>query len=132
MSESTRHSTAAQVNFGRGPRGGPGSRFAQPMEKPKNAGHALKRLTAYLQTEKKLMLGLFLSVVLVTLTSLAAPALQGDGIDRIHGSHYELHLQYRFCDRGGLRRVFCLEGYDLGGCHIGLYHLRKAVFKADQ
>lgn len=83
MSESTRHSTAAQVNFGRGPRGGPGSRFAQPMEKPKNAGHTLKRLTAYLQTEKKLMLGLFLSVVLVTLTSLAAPALQGDGIDRI-------------------------------------------------
>lgn len=83
MSESTRHSAAAQVNFGRGPRGGPGPRFAQPVEKPKNAGHTLKRLTAYLQTEKKLMLGLFLSVVLVTLTSLAAPALQGDGIDRI-------------------------------------------------
>lgn len=83
MSESTRHSTAAQVNFGRGPRGGPGPRFAQPVEKPKNAGHTLKRLAAYLQTEKKLMLGLFLSVVLVTLTSLAAPALQGDGIDRI-------------------------------------------------
>ncbi len=83
MSESTRHSTAAQVNFGRGPRDGPGPRFAQPVEKPKNAGHTLKRLTAYLQTEKKLMLGLFLSVVLVTLTSLAAPALQGDGIDRI-------------------------------------------------
>lgn len=83
MSGSTQRSDAPQVNFGRGPRGGPGARFGQQVEKPKNAGHTLKRLAAYLETEKKLMLGLFLSVVMVTLTSLAAPALQGDGIDRI-------------------------------------------------
>ncbi len=43
----------------------------------------MKRLVRYLAAEKGLMLILFLAVILVTLTSLAAPALQGEGIDVI-------------------------------------------------
>ena len=74
---------APTVNFNGKRRGGPSAAFAQPVEKAKDASHTMKRLAAYLRAEKLLLLGLLFCVILVTLTALAAPALQGDGIDLI-------------------------------------------------
>lgn len=75
--------TAPTVNFNGRRRGGPGASFAQPVEKAKNSSQTLKRLLVYLRTEKLLLAGLLFCVIFVTLTALAAPALQGDGIDLI-------------------------------------------------
>ncbi|MCM1099830.1 MAG: ABC transporter ATP-binding protein/permease [Clostridium sp.] len=75
------------VNFG-GRRRGPGS-MGQEVEKPKDARHTLIRLTHYLGAEKLLLLILLCSVILVTLTALAAPALQGEGIDLILAREWE-------------------------------------------
>lgn len=69
------------VNFG-GRKRGPGN-MGQAVEKPKNTSHTLRRLIRYLGGEKTLLLILLGAVILVTVTSLAAPALQGDGIDLI-------------------------------------------------
>lgn len=69
------------VNFG-GRRRGPGS-MGQVVEKPKDASRTLLRLTQYLGGEKLLLLILLASVIMITVTSLAAPALQGRGIDNI-------------------------------------------------
>ena len=63
-------------------RGGPPGRFGQP-QKAKNKGDALKRLVAYFGKEKKLMIGVVLVVILITLGSLVAPSLQGNSIDMI-------------------------------------------------
>jgi len=68
---------------GGGPgRGGPPGRFGQP-QKAKNKGDALKRLVAYFGKEKKLMIGVVLVVILITIGSLIAPSLQGQSIDMI-------------------------------------------------
>ena len=69
------------INFGgrRRVRDGMG----QVREKPKDASRTLLRLTKYLGAERMLLLVLLASVVMVTLTALAAPALQGRGIDLI-------------------------------------------------
>lgn len=73
--------SAPTINFG-GRRRGPQA-MGQAVEKPKDASHTLRRLTRYLGSEKALLLLLLAAVILVTLTALAAPALQGEGIDRI-------------------------------------------------
>lgn len=64
-------------------RGGPGRNMGQVIEKPKEAKRTLSRLLGYFSNEKKLLILLITSVMIVTLTSLAAPALQGRGIDMI-------------------------------------------------
>ncbi len=75
-----------QLNFsGRRRPGGMG----QAVEKPKDTSGTLKRLLKYLGREKKLLFALFVSVIAVTLTSLASPALQGEGIDRILGREWD-------------------------------------------
>ena len=72
---------APSVNFG-GRRRMSGS-MGQAVEKPKDTSHTLRRLVQYLGNEKALLLVLLAAVILVTLTALAAPALQGHGIDYI-------------------------------------------------
>lgn len=89
MSEQIQQSKSGQqnitstpsVNFG-GRRRGPGS-MGQVVEKPKDASRTLMRLAQYLGSEKLLLLILLVSVIMITITSLAAPALQGRGIDNI-------------------------------------------------
>lgn len=85
-SQEFKRSTPA-VNFG-GRRRGPGA-MGQAVEKPKDASHTLSRLTRYLGSEKLLLLLLLASVVTVTVTSLAAPALQGTGVDLILGRRWD-------------------------------------------
>ena len=70
-----------QVSFGR--KGGPGGNMGQAVEKPKKARETLLRLLRYFGESKYLLLALIAAVLLVTLASLAAPALQGAAIDRI-------------------------------------------------
>ena len=72
--------TTQQIPFRRG---GPGRNMGQAIEKPKEAKRTLSRLLGYFGNEKKLLFLLIISVLIVTLTSLAAPALQGKGIDLI-------------------------------------------------
>lgn len=64
-------------------RGGPGRNMGHAVEKPKEAKRTLSRLIGYFEKEKKLLVLLIIAVLIVTLTSLAAPALQGKGIDLI-------------------------------------------------
>jgi len=66
--------------------GGPGPRGphgAMIKEKPKNAGKTIKRLIAYIGKSKFIVISLIAIVILVTLLSLAAPALQKNAIDAI-------------------------------------------------
>nr|HPR76609.1 ABC transporter transmembrane domain-containing protein [Oscillospiraceae bacterium] len=70
-----------QMEFG--PRGGPGRNMGQTIEKPKAVQKTISRLLKYFENEKKLLWLLVISVVAATLASLAAPAMQGDAIDRI-------------------------------------------------
>ena len=71
------------------PTGGPGSRAGGPMgsrataEKPKNTARTLGRLLRYIGKSKALVILLVLIMVIVTLTDLAGPALQGLAIDTI-------------------------------------------------
>ncbi len=57
--------------------------MGQEVETPNNAGQTLRRLARYLLRSRNLLIGLFCAVIAVTLTSLAAPALQGEVIDCI-------------------------------------------------
>lgn len=75
------YNNTPSVNFG-GRRRGPGS-MGQVVEKPKDASRTMLRLAQYLGGEKLLLLILLAAVIMITLTSLAAPALQGRGIDNI-------------------------------------------------
>lgn len=68
-----------QLHFGR--RGGSRG-IGQVIERPKDSKRTLSRLVGYFKM-KKLLILLITSVLTVTITSLAAPALQGDGIDLI-------------------------------------------------
>ena len=69
--------------------GGPGGRGGGPMgsrataEKPKNAGRTLGRLLKYIGKSKALIILLIFIMVIVTVTDLAGPALQGLAIDTI-------------------------------------------------
>lgn len=80
-------STQTTVNF-RG-RKGIAKGFEQEVEKPKNAGIAIKRLFKYLGREKLALVSLLGAVVFVTVTSLMAPSLQGRGIDIILGKDWD-------------------------------------------
>ncbi|MCD8328828.1 MAG: ABC transporter ATP-binding protein/permease [Ruminococcus sp.] len=60
-----------------------GPPMSQEVEKSKDAGKTLRRLAKYLLKSKYLFLGVFVAVVLVTITSLISPAIQGEVIDCI-------------------------------------------------
>ena len=57
------------------------STMGQAVEKPEDTQGTLKRLLSYFVQTKGLFLGLMGTVLLVTITSLASPALQGQVID---------------------------------------------------
>ncbi len=61
----------------------PGVQMGQEIEKPKNAWETLSRLCKYLVQSLSLFVGLIAAVIAVTISSLAAPALQGMVIDTI-------------------------------------------------
>ena len=71
------------------PMGGPGGRGGGPMgarvnkEKPKNIKKTLLRLLSYIGKSKMLVIALIVIMVVVTLTDLAGPAMQGAAIDTI-------------------------------------------------
>ncbi len=57
--------------------------MGQEVENARNVGQTLKRLLMYLTKEKKLLVGLLIAVLAVTVATLVAPALQGEVIDTI-------------------------------------------------
>ncbi len=67
------------------PQGGPGGGRGPNInkEKPKNTGRTLKRLLGYIGKSKLLVILLILIMVIVTVSDLAGPALQGAAIDTI-------------------------------------------------
>ncbi len=71
------------------PMGGPGGRGGGPMgarvnkEKPKNLKKTLLRILSYIGKSKMLVVALIAIMVVVTLTDLAGPAMQGAAIDTI-------------------------------------------------
>ncbi|MBQ2824478.1 MAG: ABC transporter ATP-binding protein [Oscillospiraceae bacterium] len=64
-----------------GNRRGPGP--VMNVEKPKNAGAALKRLMKYIGSSGKLFVGLIFIMVVITVLGLMAPSLQRSAIDAI-------------------------------------------------
>ncbi len=77
------------VAFGRRPGGGPPGRGG-PVEKPKEAQKTLRRLIRYFSHVKPLLFSLLFAVVMVTLSSLIAPALQGKAIDAIKDQEWSM------------------------------------------
>ena len=68
------------------PMGGPGGGRGGPrvnVEKPKNMGKTLGRLLKYIGKSKMLVICLIVIMVIVTITDLAGPAMQGAAIDTI-------------------------------------------------
>ena len=61
----------------------PSRGMGQKVEHAENIGGTLTRLMQYFKHAKRLLTMLLISVVFVTLTGLAAPALQGEAIDAI-------------------------------------------------
>ncbi len=76
-----KRAVAQTVNFRPG-RGGPGRGPAE-IEKAENVKGTARRMLQYFSGARKQLAGLILSVVAVTLLSLAAPAMQGSAIDSI-------------------------------------------------
>ncbi len=81
--------------MGGGPGGGRGPMNARlHAEKPKNLGKTLGRLLKYIGKSKMLLVFLVLIMVIVTVTDLAGPALQGAAIDTVKitagGVHVDL------------------------------------------
>lgn len=70
------------INF-RGRPGGPGRGMGQTVEHAANVKETLMRLLQYFRHTGKLLPLLLGAVICVTLAGLAAPALQGNGIDAI-------------------------------------------------
>ena len=79
---------------GRGPGrpGGPGTE----IEKADNIKSTASRLLRYFSGAKKMLSGLIVSVVAVTLLSLAAPAMQGSAIDSIKAHDWPLLYRCAF------------------------------------
>ena len=75
--------TPQTVNFRGRPGGGPGRGMAQTVEHASDAKGTLGRLLQYFRQASKLLIGLLIAVVCVTLAGLAAPSLQGSAIDAI-------------------------------------------------
>lgn len=80
--DSLKPDPAAAVNF-RGKPGGNGRGMAQTVEHAADSRGTLGRLLQYFRQAEKLLVLLLAAVVCVTLTGLAAPALQGSAIDSI-------------------------------------------------
>lgn len=78
--QEVRAGAPTQVNMRRGP-----GRSTAAVEHAHDAKGTLKRLIRYFRNARGLMIALLASVCAVTLTSLWAPGLQGDGIDLISG-----------------------------------------------
>lgn len=106
-----------------GPGFGPGGRRGGPpgmgeVEKPKETKKTLSRLVRYFAAEKKLLILLVISVGAVTLTSLAAPSIQGDAIDAI--------------TNGEFSQLYILLGLLLGAYLIGtLFTLFQTLLSAN-
>lgn len=79
---SVKPNSPPRVNF-RGRPGGPGRGMGQAVEHATDVKGTLSRLLQYFRQAKKLLLLLLGAVVCVTLAGLAAPSLQGSGIDAI-------------------------------------------------
>ncbi len=70
-------------------RGRPGPNMGHPVEKPKQARQTISRLIRYFKAEKKLLDFLITAVLMTTITSLLAPAMQGSTIDIIIQGKWE-------------------------------------------
>ena len=77
------------VRFGGRPGGGPHA-MAREIEKPKNMKNILGRLMSYFSAEKKILLMLFICVVVVSLSTLAGPSMQGKAIDLIFDKEFDV------------------------------------------
>lgn len=75
---------------GPGSRGGPGARVN--AEKPKNALRTLKRLLGYIGKSRALVIALIVIMVIVTVSDLLGPAMQGAAIDTISISNGEIRV----------------------------------------
>ncbi|MCH5324264.1 MAG: ABC transporter ATP-binding protein [Eubacterium sp.] len=75
-------------------RGGPPphARMGMPTEKPKNAGATIKRIMTYIGKSKYLLFALLGIMLIITLTNLVAPFLQGQAIDCITISDNRLNI----------------------------------------
>lgn len=78
----TKSNNPPTINF-RGRPGGPGRNMGQTVEHATDAKGTLIRLIQYFRNTGKLLPLLLVAVVCVTLAGLAAPSLQGSGIDAI-------------------------------------------------
>lgn len=83
-----KQNTPPRVNF-RGRPGGPGRGMGQAVEHASDVKGTLSRLLQYFRQAKKLLLLLLGAVVCVTLAGLAAPSLQGSGIDAIKEKQWD-------------------------------------------
>lgn len=85
---SAKPNTPPNVNF-RGRPGGPGRGMGQAVEHATDVKGTLSRLLQYFRQAKKLLLVLLGAVICVTLAGLAAPSLQGSGIDFIKDRQWD-------------------------------------------
>ncbi len=70
------------------PQHGP-MRMAQTIEKPKDVRKTISRLSKYFKNESKLFAALIFTVVVLTLASLAIPAIQGTAIDAVKDAKWQ-------------------------------------------
>ncbi len=86
-----KQAVAQTVSFRPGRAGPPGpGRGPAEIEKADNFKGTMSRLLRYFSSSKKQLVGLIVSVVAVTLLSLAAPAMQGSAIDSIKAHDWPL------------------------------------------
>ncbi|MBE6689431.1 MAG: ABC transporter ATP-binding protein [Ruminococcaceae bacterium] len=113
----------------RGP--GPGA-MGRAVERPRDAGKTIRRLLSYFKTEAKLLLPLIIAVILVTLTSLIAPALQGQAIDSIDlGGWEQLYVILAVLLIVYALNVLCTLGQTLLSAHLSqriVRHMRHDLF----
>lgn len=76
-----KHTPPVDVFRPGGKGGPPHERMGMPNEKPKNLKATTKRLIGFIGKSKYILIGLIAVMLIVTLLSLAAPALQGVAID---------------------------------------------------
>ncbi|MBQ5335726.1 MAG: ABC transporter ATP-binding protein [Oscillospiraceae bacterium] len=74
-----------QQGFGRR-----GARFGAPVEKPQNAGAALRRLLSYFRAERRFVILMSLTVLISVTASVLAPSFQSSAIDKIVSAQYAL------------------------------------------
>lgn len=91
--KSTQEVTFKQVKTNAAPRHsmrrGPGG-MAQAMEKPKDIKGTVSRLSNYFRRSLRLFIALVAVVIVVTLTSLVSPAVQGSAIDAIKDKNWDI------------------------------------------